>query len=61
MIETRLLDILACPVCTQRLELAPDNSRMTCIGDTCSREYPVVDGIPVLAVGAQPPTSPAAG
>jgi uncharacterized protein YbaR (Trm112 family) len=35
---------LACPVCHQRLQLQADAVR--CIG--CVRQYPIVDGIPVL-------------
>ncbi|MER8001285.1 Trm112 family protein [Streptomyces sp. NPDC095613] len=59
MIDSRLLDILACPVCAERLELGPDHARMTCLGAACGRRYPVVDGIPVLVVGAEAPASSA--
>ena len=35
---------LACPVCRQPLQLQSDTVR--CTG--CARQYPIVDGIPVL-------------
>ncbi len=39
-----VLDLLACPVCHQRLSPAADAVSCT----SCGREYPIVDGIPIL-------------
>lgn len=41
-----VLDQLACPACFGNLHL--DGPRLRC--DGCAREYPIVDGIPVLIV-----------
>ena len=38
------LYLLACPVCHGSLALAPDHIDCT----SCSRRYPIVDGLPVL-------------
>ncbi|MFF8916972.1 Trm112 family protein [Streptomyces sp. NPDC015032] len=50
MIESRLLDILACPVCKTRLGLDEASATMTCGDAECGRTYRVVDGIPLLLV-----------
>ncbi len=41
-ISQKLLEILACPVCKQGVELKGDE--LVCAG--CGRRYPIVDGIP---------------
>ena len=59
MIDSKLLEILACPVCKK--EVRPENETLVCV--QCGRAYPVRDGIPVMLVEeAQMPdsgTSPA--
>jgi len=44
MIDKMLLEILACPVCRERVELKGD--RLVCV--KCGRRYPIRDGIPVM-------------
>ena len=46
MIDTRLLDILACPVCKGDIEYDAKNEKIICT--ECARRYPVKDGIPVM-------------
>ena len=41
---SKLSDLLACPSCHGKLEIAAD--LLTCTA--CSRKYPIVDGIAVL-------------
>ena len=45
-IHPELLEILACPVCKTKVELAQDGKGLRC--DTCKRVYPVRDDIPVM-------------
>jgi len=53
MIDPKLLEILACPVCKTAVKLEGD--RLVCVA--CGRRYPVRDGIPVMLVEeAEPPT-----
>ena len=53
MIDQRLLDILACPVCKTEVKLETD--RLVCV--QCGRRYPIRDGIPVMLIEeAEPPT-----
>ncbi len=44
MIDKKLLEILACPVCKGDIELREE--RIVCI--KCGRRYPIRDGIPVM-------------
>jgi len=46
MIDPKLLEILACPVCKTAVKLEGD--RLVCVA--CGRRYPVRDGIPVMLV-----------
>ena len=46
MLPLELLQILACPDCKGELTQNQDGSSLRCT--PCGREYPVVDGIPVL-------------
>lgn len=46
MLPPELLHILACPICKVELTPCEDGSYLQC--KTCSRVYPIVDGIPVL-------------
>jgi uncharacterized protein YbaR (Trm112 family) len=44
--ESRLLDILVCPICKGRLQYDRHNAELTCAADRLA--YPVRDGIPVM-------------
>jgi uncharacterized protein YbaR (Trm112 family) len=48
MIDTKLLEILACPVCKGDVEYDAKNEKIICTD--CGRKYPVQDGIPVMLV-----------
>ncbi|MCC6362176.1 MAG: Trm112 family protein [Bryobacterales bacterium] len=41
-----ILEILVCPLCKARLELAASSSDLECL--SCHRIYPVFDGVPVM-------------
>ncbi len=66
--DTRLLDILVCPLCKGPLKYDKDAQEMVCSPDRLA--YPVRDGIPILwaeeardlnaPAGGEPPPSPAA-
>ncbi len=42
--DPRAMSLLACPACHGELRAEPE--RLVCV--QCGREYPIVDGIPVL-------------
>ena len=44
MIDKDLLEILACPLCKEPVEL--EEERLVCV--KCGRRYPIRDGIPVM-------------
>jgi uncharacterized protein YbaR (Trm112 family) len=44
--ETRLLDILVCPICKGPLRFDRQNAELVCKADRLA--YPVRDGIPVM-------------
>jgi len=44
VINRKLLEILACPMCKQRVELKGEE--LVCMG--CGRRYPIVNGIPYM-------------
>jgi len=46
MIDKKLLDIMACPVCKADVRLEED--KIVCT--KCGRRYPIRDGIPVMLV-----------
>ena len=46
MLPTEFIQILACPTCKGELIQRDDGSTLQC--KLCNREYPVIDGIPVL-------------
>ncbi|MFC1670633.1 Trm112 family protein [Spirochaetota bacterium] len=48
MINTKLLEILACPACKGDVEYDVKNSKILCTD--CKRIYPVKDGIPIMLV-----------
>ena len=47
-LSNELLDILVCPACRERVQLADDNSGLVCVA--CRLKYPIQDGIPVMLV-----------
>ena len=44
MIDPKLLEILACPVC--KAAVTEERERLSCI--RCGRRYPIREGIPVM-------------
>ncbi|CAN1487145.1 COG2835 Uncharacterized conserved protein [Burkholderiaceae bacterium] len=44
--QTRLLDLLVCPLCKGRLYLNSDHTELVCRGDRLA--FPVRDGVPVM-------------
>jgi uncharacterized protein YbaR (Trm112 family) len=44
--ETRLLDLLVCPLCKGRLYPNANHTELTCRGDRLA--FPVRDGVPVM-------------
>ncbi|HAR66794.1 MAG TPA: hypothetical protein DCR55_11340 [Lentisphaeria bacterium] len=50
LLDPELVKILACPACDERpaVEYKPEESKLVCTA--CSREYPVIEGIPRLIV-----------
>jgi uncharacterized protein len=47
-VSEKLLEILACPVCKEKVELKPDGTGLKC--RQCKRVYPIRDDIPVMLV-----------
>jgi uncharacterized protein YbaR (Trm112 family) len=51
-VDPALLEILACPKCKARVELAEE--RLVCV--KCGRRYRIEDGIPIMLIDeADPP------
>jgi uncharacterized protein YbaR (Trm112 family) len=48
MIKKDLLEILACPVCKEKVVLDEDGRYLVC--DRCRLRYPIEDDIPVMLV-----------
>ncbi|MBN2077687.1 MAG: Trm112 family protein [Spirochaetes bacterium] len=48
MIDTKLLEILACPACRGDVEYNTKDEKIICT--ECGLLYPVKDGIPVMLV-----------
>ena len=46
--DPKLLEILACPKCKGRLQLAADESSLAC--EPCRLAYPIIDEIPNLII-----------
>ena len=46
MIDSELLDILACPLCKADVKL--EGEKIVCT--KCGRRYPIRDGIPVMLI-----------
>ncbi len=56
MVDTKLIEILACPACRGDVEYDTRNEKIICVD--CGRKYPVRDGIPVMLVDeAETPSS----
>ena len=45
-IDSKLLEILACPACKSKVTLEMD--RVVCTNKTCGLRFPIRDGIPVM-------------
>ncbi len=48
MIDTKLVEILACPACKGDIEYDIKNQKLICT--ECRKKYPIKDGIPVMLV-----------
>ena len=60
LVESWLLDILACPNCHSPLREDEAASELVCTNDACGLAYPVRDDIPVLLIEeARRPGEPA--
>ncbi|MBI5206672.1 MAG: Trm112 family protein [Candidatus Firestonebacteria bacterium] len=46
MLDKKLLDILACPICKKELIYAPLQEKLIC--KNCKKVYPVQEEIPVM-------------
>ena len=47
-LDARLLEILCCQSCRERVRALPDELGVECTA--CRRVYPIADGIPVMLV-----------
>jgi len=47
-IDPELLEILACPLCKESVELIKDGKGLRCV--KCKRIYPIRDDIPVMLI-----------
>jgi uncharacterized protein len=47
-ISQELLEILACPMCKEKVLLTPDGTGLKCV--KCHRVYPIRDDIPIMLV-----------
>jgi len=48
MIDARLIEILACPLCKAKIMLNTDKTEIIC--SKCKLAYPIDDGIPVMLI-----------
>ncbi|HOO55819.1 MAG TPA: Trm112 family protein [bacterium] len=46
MVDKKLLEILACPLCKTPVKYDEENQKIICT--QCGRKYPVKDGIPIM-------------
>lgn len=49
VLDSKLLEILACPNCRGEVEYRPEDDVIVCRG-TCRYRYPVRNGIPVMLI-----------
>lgn len=47
-VDTKLLNILACPLCKTEVRLTADEKGLKCL--TCGRVYPIRDDIAVMLI-----------
>jgi uncharacterized protein len=47
-ISKELLEILACPLCKEKVVLTPDGAGLKCT--KCRRVYPIRDDIPIMLI-----------
>jgi uncharacterized protein YbaR (Trm112 family) len=47
-LDSRLLEILACPLCKTDVRLTADGKGLKCV--RCHRVYPIQDDIPVMII-----------
>jgi len=47
-ISEKMLEILVCPLCKERLKFTPDNQGLKC--DKCRRVYAIKDDVPVMMI-----------
>jgi uncharacterized protein YbaR (Trm112 family) len=48
MIDSKILDILACPLCKTDVKLTADEKGLKCF--QCLRVYPIKEGIPIMLI-----------
>jgi uncharacterized protein YbaR (Trm112 family) len=48
VLDPKLLEILACPLCKADVQLTEDEEGLKCV--RCHRVYPIRDGIPVMLI-----------
>ena len=46
-INSRLPDLICCPICKAKLDLTNDNY-VVCIDNRCKSRFPAIDGVPIL-------------
>lgn len=46
MLDAKLLEILACPICKAKVDYDEAAQKLTCT--KCGRKYPVREGIPIM-------------
>lgn len=56
MVDAKLLDILACPICKSSLRYMKDKDELVCRADRVA--FPVRDGIPVMLEEEARPLAP---
>lgn len=50
MIDEKLLEILACPLCKTEVKLKKKNEQEYLVCVKCRRMYPIRDGIPIMLI-----------
>lgn len=52
MIDPKILNILACPLCKTDVKLTADEKGLKCV--KCHRVYPIKEGIPIMLIDEAP-------